>query len=188
MFDAPSPALHLAAMTQVERPFVPTTRYVHIKPKEPVQDDPYARGLADGQELAAAAFEVDRMTFEKLILSADVLQPETPEETAALIRETVLRLVVQIVGNITIDTVFLEQQVLQATALISEADCARTIWLNPEDHALLVKTDLALVKKIDPLLPRGNLRIDCSDGWIEHGVAIGIEKLRSLIGVQSKTQ
>jgi flagellar assembly protein FliH len=188
MYDDRCQTVSFATIMQSGRAFVPTILYGQAAPEEPVQDDAYARGLADGQEIAAAAFEADRVALQKLVASANALQPEANDEVAALMSETVLRLVEQIVGKVTIDTAFLEQQIALATDLISEADAARTIWLNPDDHALLVDIDLGLTKNVDPQLKRGNLRIDCSDSWIEHGSTIGIEKLRHLLGNKGTDQ
>lgn len=188
MFDERCQAVPFTAIMQSGREFVPTVRYGQTAAEDPVQDDAYARGLADGQQIAAAAFEADRVALYKLVASANALQPEANDEVAALMSETVLRLVEQIVGNVTVDTALLEQHIAQAMELISEADAARTIWLNPADHALLVDIDLGLTKNVDPQLARGNLRIDCSDSWNEHGSAIGVEKLRHLLGVQGPNQ
>jgi flagellar assembly protein FliH len=188
MFDAPCQTVPFTAIMQTARPFVPMVHDAPATAGRPVQPDEYARGVADGQEIAAAVFEADRMALQQLVAGTDALRPETNGEIAALMTETVLRLVEQIVGNVTIDTAFLEQRITEATALINDADAARTIWLNPVDHALLAETDVGSTKKVDPQLPRGNLRIDCSDSWIEHGSAIGIEKLRTLLGATSPNQ
>ncbi len=148
-------------------------------PAEPV--DEYARGLVDGQQLAAAAFEVEKSALLDLMASAQALKPEAGPELSILLRETVIGLVQQIVDSIKIDTTFLEAQIARAVAVITEADEARQIILHPEDAALVGNHIHSLAVQTDPGQPRGMVRIDCSKGWIEHGVALGIERLRELL-------
>lgn len=184
MSDAGYQPVPFAALMKRAGAFVPTVLHSLALPPAPIEDDGYARGLADGQSIAASVFDTDRVALQQLLTASGELHSEGNDELSALIGETVLRLVEQLVGKIEIDTGFLEWQVAKATALITEADAARTIWLNPLDHALLAQTELSLEKKIDPQLPRGSIRIDCSDSWIEHGVAIGLDKLRTMLAAE----
>lgn len=148
-----------------------------------VQDDPYARGLADGQQMAAAAFAVERGQLLQLIAAAEALQPEPSDELAVLIGETVEMLVSQIVGNASIDRDLLNKRAKQAADLVAECDAARTIWLHPDDIALFDENGLALEIMADPEAERGSIRIDCSAGWIEHGTALYLEQLRVELGL-----
>lgn len=184
MSDAAYLPVPFAALMKPATAFVPTMLSSLAPPTVPLEDHDYARGLADGQEIAAAVVDADRIALQQLLAAAAEFEPEGNDELAALIGETVLRLVGQIIGRIEIDTGFLERQVAKATELIAEADAARTIWLNPLDHALLAQTRLSLEKKIDPQLPRGSMRIDCSESWIEHGTTIGLDKLRTVLAAE----
>ena len=147
------------------------------------QEDPYARGLADGQQMAAAAFAIERRQLQELIAAAEVLQPEPSDELAVLIGETVETLVTQIVGNAPIDSKLLNARAKQAADLIAECDAARTIWLHPDDVALLDKDAFAMDVLADPKAERGSVRIDCSAGWIEHGTALYLDQLRVELGL-----
>lgn len=184
MSDAQYQPVPFAALIKRAGGFVPTALQSLAPPTAPLEDDAYARGLADGQAIAASSFDADRVALQQLLAAAGKFQSEGNDELSGLIGETVLRLVEQIIGNIEIDAGFLEWQIAKATALITEADAARTIWLNPLDHALLEQTELSLEKKVDPQLPRGSMRIDCSDSWIEHGAAIGLDKLRASLAAE----
>lgn len=181
MSDLMCQTVPLSALMHRESRFVPAAPHPAAAITAAPAPDEYARGLADGQQVAAAAFEADRTALQKLLADANVLQPDTSAELAALIGETVVRLVEQVVGSVDVDRRFLEKQIARAVAFITEADAARTIWLNPADHALLSGAAIGMDMKADPDLPRGTLRIDCSDSWIEHGTALGIEKLRALL-------
>jgi flagellar assembly protein FliH len=147
--------------------------------------DEYARGLADGEQIAAAAFDIERRALLELVASAQALKAEVGPELSLLLRETVFRLVQQIYGHANIDAGFLEEQIAAAVAVIAEADAARQIILHPEDAALVGESVHSLAVRSDPSLTRGMIRIDCSQGWIEHGVALGIERLRGMLGVST---
>jgi len=149
---------------------------------EPDLDDPFALGLAEGQRLAEAAFVAERHQLLALLASAEALQDEPSEELAQLIATTVERLVRQIVATAPIDTEWLQAQVETAAAMIADADKARTLWVHPEDAALLADAPLAMAIESDTAMMRGTVRIETSTGWIEHGRAVYLEELRSALG------
>ena len=145
-------------------------------------DDPFARGLVEGQRLAEAAFAVERQQLLALIAGAEALQDEPSEELAQLIAETVERLVRQIVGGAAIDAEWLQAQADIAAAMVAEADKARTLWVHPADAALLMDAAIALPIEADPAMMRGTVRIETSAGWIEHGRAVYLGELRAALG------
>jgi flagellar assembly protein FliH len=147
-------------------------------------DDPYARGLADGQALAEAAFAIERQQLIMLISAAEALQPEPSEELAQLIAEAVYRLVGQIVDDAPVSREWLEKAALKAADTISDCDNARTVWMHPDDAALLADAPLPLTLKADPAALRGSIRIDCSAGWVEHGRSIYLDALRSALALE----
>lgn len=143
----------------------------------PEVEDPYARGLADGQQMAEAAFSVERKQLHALLVSADALRPEDNAEIGFMLDNIIRKIVEKIVGSSEMDAAFLAQQIADATAALTEADQNRTLRLHPDDLALLAGADLPLHCVPDAQLPRGGLRIECSDGWIEHGPAFALERL-----------
>lgn len=183
MSDAAVMPISFTAIARNRSGFTPMRTH-SLRASEPVAaTDEYARGLADGEQVASAAFEVEKDALLALISSAQALQPDAGPELSLLLRETVVRLVQQICGRITIDAESLEAQIAAAVAVITEADDARRIILHPEDAALVGDTIHALSVERDPALTRGMIRIDCSQGWIDHGVALGIDRLRDLLGI-----
>jgi flagellar assembly protein FliH len=150
-------------------------------PQAEIRPDEYARGLADGQEMAEAAFDAERLALQKLLANAQAFQSEAGPELSLLLRETVVRLVGQITDGVTIDEELLNRQIARAVDIITEADEARQILLHPDDAALVGKTVGKLAVRSDPSLSRATIRIECSQGWIEHGVALGIERLREAL-------
>ena len=147
-------------------------------------DDPFSRGLAEGQRLAEAAFAVERQQLLAMVAAAEALQDEPSEELAQLIAETVERLVRQIVEAAPIEADWLRTQAETAAALVAEADKARTLWVNPADAVLLIDAPIALPIESDPSMARGTVRVETSAGWIEHGRAVYLDELRAALGSQ----
>jgi flagellar assembly protein FliH len=145
-------------------------------------DDPFARGLAEGQRLAEAAFVAERHQLLALLASAEALQDEPSEELAQLIAETVERLVRQIVVTAPIDAEWLKAQAETAAAMVADADKARTLWVHPDDAALLADSPLMLAVESDKAMMRGTIRLETSSGWIEHGRAVYLDELRAALG------
>ncbi|APZ98612.1 flagellar biosynthetic protein [Sphingopyxis sp. QXT-31] len=152
--------------------------HVEVEPGE----DPFEKGLAEGQRLAEAGFVVERGQLLALVAGAEALQDEPSEELAQLIAETVERLVRQIVADAPIDAVWLKDQAETAAALVSEADKARTLWAHPQDAALLMDSDIRLPVAADATMMRGTVRVETSAGWIEHGRAVYLNELRAALG------
>lgn len=153
-------------------------------PAEPMTAiDRYTQGFADGRRAAEEAFATERAALLGLVEKANALQPEPSEELALLIGETVYRLVTDIVGKVEIDRDCLKRRATAAAGLVAECDNARTLCVNPEDLPLLEGLETALTLAGDASLSRGDMRIDCSAGWIEHGTSLYLEALRSELGL-----
>lgn len=151
-------------------------------PDELDLDDPFARGLAEGQRVAEAAFVAERHQLLALLANAEALQDEPSEELAQLIAETVERLVRQIVVTAPIDASWLQAQAETAAAMVADADKARTLWVHPDDAALLADCPLMLAVESDKAMMRGTIRLETSSGWIEHGRAVYLDELRAALG------
>ena len=149
----------------------------------PPPPDLYALGFEDGQQSAAAVFEIERAAFQKLIASANALQSEPSEELAVLISEAVERLVSEIIGNAPIDRDWLNTHARRAADMVADCDAARTMWVHPDDLPLIDSNAISLTLMPDPEAARGSIRIDCSTGWIEHGTALYLDELRSELGL-----
>ena len=149
--------------------------------------DAYARGFAEGHDAAEARFAEERESLRALFASANALAPEPSEELAAMIAMTVERLVTQIVMNATIDAPALTARIEHAMTRITEADAARTLWLHPDDIALLDGFDPGLALCADATLERGALRIDCSAGWLEDSRSNHLDALREALGIEDRS-
>jgi flagellar assembly protein FliH len=151
--------------------------------EETPEVDLYALGFAEGQQMAAQAFEIERAALMKLIASANALQSEPSEELAVLIGEAVDRLVSEIIGNAPVDSDWLNLHAKRAADMVAECDSARTMWVHPDDLPLIDSNLISLTLMVDPDAERGSIRIDCSTGWIEHGTALYLDELRTELGL-----
>jgi flagellar assembly protein FliH len=178
--------LSLIEMTAPVSGFTPIWRGVGTPPPlppEPAETDGYANGFAAGQQAAAAVFAIEHAAMARLLSAATALQPEPSEELAAMIALTVERFVTEITGAAPVDRDWLVARARAAADMVVDADGARTLWLHPDDVALVEGIDLAVVPMADPALERGALRIDCSAGWIEDGRSIHLDALRAELGL-----
>lgn len=146
--------------------------------------DAFSQGFEEGQRVATEAFMTEREALLRLVENAGALQPEPSEELAMLVGETVYRLVTDIVGQVEIDRECLVRRAQAAAAMIAECDNARTLFVNPQDLQLLEGLRTGLTLATDASLARGDIRIDCSAGWIEHGTTLYLDALRSELGLQ----
>ena len=151
--------------------------------EHPVTVDHYKQGFEDGRRAAEEAFSAERAALLSLVEKANALQPEPSEELAMLIGDTVYRLVTDIVGQVEIDRDCLARRATAAAGLVAECDNARTLCVNPDDLPLLEGLVTTLALSGDASLSRGDIRIDCSAGWIEHGTSLYLDALRSELGL-----
>jgi flagellar assembly protein FliH len=149
------------------------------------ESDPFSAGMAQGERVATEAFARERAALLRLVAAAQALQPEPLDELAALIATTVEQLVVEIVGMMPVGPDWLAARIDRAMGCLAEADAARTLWLHPDDAALLGDAPLALDVRHDATLEPGALRIDCAHGWIEDGRSIHLDNLRALLGSEA---
>jgi flagellar assembly protein FliH len=158
----------------------------HFEPAAPAASpmaqgahDDFSAGFAEGQRLAQELFAQERQQLLDLIRNAEALQAEPSEEVAVLIANAVERLLTQLTGQIVPDKAWLEAQVARAVELIQETDAQRRLRLHPDDATLLTGVQLACTIVPDATLQRGEIRVECSSGWVEHGVPVNLARLRT---------
>jgi flagellar assembly protein FliH len=143
--------------------------------------DSYEQGFADGRMAATQELLDDQVAIERLARAIETIRPEEPAALAAMLAETVKRLVAQIVGEVAIDESTLAQRTQEVATLVAEDMATARIRLHPADLARLsgVTTDLELIA--DPNLTPGTILAETQAGWIEDGPAIRLEKLRTAL-------
>jgi flagellar assembly protein FliH len=187
MSDAAFAKVDLLSALPKSAPFRPLLAHAaHTAPINMAQQsaDAFSEGFAAGHRSATEALSEECAQLRALLAKAEALQPEASDAVAALIAETVLRLVTDIVGNAPVDQALLERRIDEAMAVITECDAARNVVLHPDDAALLNNGAIALPIVPDATLARGDLRIECASGSIEHGVSQRLEALYLALGAE----
>ncbi len=141
----------------------------------------YAEGHDDGRREAEAELARERAAMARLVEAVETMQPEPTQALAALLAETVERLVRQIVGAVEIDQAMLLARTQAAAALIGEETQPATLRLNPKDMARLEGATLPVAMASDASITEGSMRLETSDGWIEDGAEVRLEKLRAAL-------
>ncbi len=140
----------------------------------------FATGFAQGCDHAATAFAAERGQLLALVASAAAMQPESSDELAVLIVNAVTGLARSAIGQAAVESDWLVARAREAAAIIAECDAARTLWVHPDDAALLADAKLTIEVHTDADAAPGSIRVACSSGWIEHGRPLFIERIDAM--------
>ena len=143
--------------------------------------DSFAQGFDAGRRTAELEFAGERQAIARLAEQLETLRPEPTSALAALIAETVERLVTQIVGSAEIDGALLQQRAEAAAKLIGEDTEPAKLRLHPDDVPLLEAARIPVAIVADESLRRGSIVLDTGSGWIEDGPAVRLERLRATL-------
>jgi flagellar assembly protein FliH len=146
--------------------------------------DEFARGFAEGQSLAEAAFAQERAALHALATSAQALQPIEPQAIRQLILESVERLVGEIVGKTPVEREWMIEQVDRVVQVAGQIEDKKILWLHPDDLPLLRESGIDVEFRADPSIVPGSLRLELESGWIEHGRMVMLDALRAYIGTE----
>jgi flagellar assembly protein FliH len=128
----------------------------------------HAQGFAEGHALAEAEARTMLEAQGRLSLAFERLDQQMEEELRLALREVVAALCEQALAPLASDEGALLARIDKAVAMLSRSYDERTIRLNPQDMALLsdrMRAEWTVVP--DPLLPRGSLRVESTEGGIE---------------------
>jgi len=143
--------------------------------------DSFAQGFDAGRRTAELEFAGERQAIARLAEQLEALRPEPTSALAALIAETVERLVTQIVGTVEIDKTLLQQRAETAARLIGEDTEPAKLRVHPDDLPLLDAARIPVPLLGDETLRRGSIVLDTGDGWIEDGPSVRLERLRAAL-------
>lgn len=141
----------------------------------------YAQGLAEGRRTVEREVAAERAAVARLAEAIEKLQPEPPTAFAAMLVETVKRLVGQIVGEVAIDEAALAERIAAVAALVADDDGVGRIRVHPADKERLAGARIDYELVADPTLAPGTIVAETGAGWIEDGPAVRLEKLRTLL-------
>jgi flagellar assembly protein FliH len=139
----------------------------------------YADGLNEGRRLALIELEEERTALQRLASSLESLNPEGTDGLAAMLANSVKRLVTQIVGEVEINADTLRERTQAVAAMIAEETAPSRLRLHPTDVVRLQGANIAVEMVGDPLLAPGTIVLDTGTGWVEDGPHVRLEKLRA---------
>jgi flagellar assembly protein FliH len=142
----------------------------------------YADGLAAAERIAAQKLETDRAALDAIAARLAELGALERDSLAARLRQTVLHLVAQMVGETGIAADRLAARVDAATQLLADQSEPASVKLHPDDLALLDgRIPARLTAVADPALERGAFRIETRHGAIEDGPGAWLAQLAAAI-------
>jgi flagellar assembly protein FliH len=139
----------------------------------------YADGLNEGRRLAMIEMEEERAALQRLAAGLECLNPQGSDGLAAMLANTVKRLVTQIVGEVEINPETLRERTQAVAAKIAEETAPARLRLHPTDVVRLQGANIAVELIGDPLLAPGTIVLDTGTGWVEDGPHVRLEKLRA---------
>lgn len=145
---------------------------------ETVRAQAFAEGFEQGRMSNLEEFVRSREALAALVRSAEALQPEPHGPLAALLTETVTRLVRQIVGEVQIDAATLRIRAEAMAELITAESGPARLKMHPDDIALLEGVNLPLPVAADHHLASGTILLETGEGWIEDGPQVRLARLR----------
>ena len=152
-----------------------------IDPADQIRAEAFAQGFDEGMRLAGESMAVDQETRDRLVHALEQIAPVANGELSALLSVTVLRLVEQIVGKVSVDPEMLARRVEAVAAFIEEEQGRNQLRVHPDDIALLAGHEFGIALMPDPALARGSVRLETSEGWIEDGPDVQLSRLKAML-------
>ncbi|PTQ11546.1 hypothetical protein CLG96_08925 [Sphingomonas oleivorans] len=154
---------------------------IEIVDPDRIRAEAFAEGFDEGRRTVEMEVAAERDAVRRLVERLETLKPEAPHALAALLSESVKRLVRQIVGEVSIDPDLLLDRARAAAEFITDDAAPRRMRLHPADHARLqgARIDIELVA--DPGLAEGTVLLETDTGWIEDGPEVRLERLRAAL-------
>lgn len=166
---------------EVLRPRGATRPEGRTDPLEQAKAEAFAQGFDEGMRVAIEGFSADEETKARLALALEQIAPAADAALSSLLSAAVLRLVTQIVGEVSVDAGLLARRVEGVCRFIEEGQSRNSLHLHPDDIAMLGPRDFGFPLTPDQGLSRGSVRLETADGWIEDGPDMQISRLKALL-------
>jgi len=157
-----------------------TGRAEEVDPIEEASREAFLQGFREGERVARESADADN---EARILLANAVQhiAQSGEGTlAAMLSQAVIRLVGQIMGDVSLDEAVLKDRCAAVAACI-DSDEAHVLEVSPDDLHLLEEEATGVTLAANPDLPRGTVRLATADGWVEDGPDVRLARLKALL-------
>ncbi|EQB10531.1 hypothetical protein L288_03840 [Sphingobium quisquiliarum P25] len=148
---------------------------------EQARMEAFAQGFDEGCRVVGDAAAADAEARARLAEALELLTPAPSGMLSTMLSATVVRLVEQIVGEVEIDLERLVQRCDTVAAFIEDNDGKGALHLHPDDMAMLEGEAIGLRLVGDPAMPRGSVRLETTDGWVEDGPDVRLSRLRALL-------
>jgi flagellar assembly protein FliH len=153
----------------------------HLHNASDLQAAAFAQGFEEGRRAVEEMVAGERAGIVQLAASLEVLKPQPSQALAMLLSETIERLVRQIMGTVSIDRETLLERAKKAAELIGDEAGPMRLRLHPDDLELLADASIDTPLVADHGLPRGTIRLETDEGWIEDGPEARLERLRAAL-------
>lgn len=147
---------------------------------DPVIEE-YARGFQDGYAAAHAAGQDEGSGLERLTTALADLTPEPTAALGAILSEAVMRLVRQVMGEVSLDAGAIAERADTVAALVADEVVPARLRLHPEDIARIDTLESPLALVADPSLTPGTVVAETANGWVEDGPSVRMERLRAAL-------
>lgn len=152
---------------------------------EPVLANLYADGFAAGRSAVDTEVADERAMLVAMIEAAANLRAADPEPLAALLQETVLRLVSDVAGAAPVDGALLKERALALASAVHGPDVPVLLRVHPDCVAMLegLRADIEVCG--DGAVASGQIVRTVGRGTLEDGVASALDRVRVALGVAS---
>ena len=147
---------------------------------DPVIEE-YARGFQDGYAAAYAAGQDESSGLEALAAALAGLTPEPTAALGAILSEAVMRLVRQVMGEVSLDAGAIAERADTVAALVADEVVPARLRLHPDDIARIDQLESPLALVADPSLTPGTVVAETANGWVEDGPSVRMERLRAAL-------
>lgn len=152
-----------------------------MNPVDQARADAFAQGFDEGVRVATETMAADEEGKLRLAHALEQVAPVANGALSSLLSVTVLRLVEQIVGKVSVDPDMLAARVEAVAAFIEEEQGRNHLRVHPDDIALLSGHEFGIALTPDSGIARGSVRLDTSEGWIEDGPDVQLSRLKAML-------
>ena len=165
----------------VYRPQTAQQAEAPVDPIEQARADAFAQGFDAGARVTAESLNVEHEARVKLAHAIEQLAPAHNGALSSMLSAAVMRLVTQIVGEVSVDAELLRKRAEIVAGFIEAEQGRNSLRVHPDDVALLQGCELGVAIVPDNSLGRGSIRLDTSDGWIEDGPDVQLSRLKAML-------
>lgn len=152
-----------------------------IDPIEEAAREAFLQGFREGERVAREAAQADEAARQALAMAIQQIAQAGEGTLASMLSQAVIRLVAQIMGEVSIDETVLKERCAAVAACMDGDDMRAVLEVNPQDMPLLEEEAMGVTLAANPDLSRGSVRLATADGWVEDGPDVRLGRLKALL-------